>query len=551
MFARKTVTSLGILLATAGLLLATVAPGGKALAQEQKPLVHAITNDINSIDPADSRGSADQDIMLNIYERLVRIKYVEQPDGSYVADPVAVVPELAESWDIDGATITFKLRKDVKFHPTGNPLTSEDFRYAFQRLVEIPANGKNQAAIAGLFTADQVETPDPYTVKITFKDGPNGKPTLIPVALTSMKFMQFAAIDSVEVKKHATAEDPWAREWMRRNLSTTGPYYIADRVANTQLTLKEVPGHVWGAQPAFKTVVLRVIGNADIVALVKGGIVDFAADGITGRQYDALAAAGFPVLHSDIPDLLKVSLAMDKEPFTDVRVRQAMLHAIPVDRIIKTALAGRGKRATCVFNPDDPTCNNSFGRYDYNLEKAKALLQAAGKPNFSFDFWYSNGLPYNNDIAILIADSLKQIGVTVNLKPTPALQLQEAYRARIDGKSETMTGMYLSEATFWLADPSTLTQTSIVTKTPMGGAGNWARYSDPETDELHYTYRNSTDVETRTKAYRKIQDKLAECACNIAPLIVMGRTIVTSKRVVGAMFSQEPYARYVQLKPRS
>lgn len=529
--------------------LAAIAPL-PAQAQALKPLVHGIPNDINSIDPADSRGSPDQEIMLNIYERLVRIKYLPQPNGSWVADPVAVEPELAESWTIDGAVITFKLRKDVKFYPTGNPLTSEDFRYAFQRLVEIPANGKNQAGIAGIFTADQVETPDPYTLKITFKDGPNGKPTLLPVSLTSMKFMQFAAVDSAELKKRATPDDPWAREWTRKNLSTTGPYYIASRTPNVQLNLKEVPDHKWGINVPFKEVVLRIIGNADIVALIKGGVVDFAADGITGRQYDALAQAGFPVLHSGIPDILKISFAMDKEPFTDKRVRQAVLHAIPTERIIKTALSGRGKRATCVFNPDDPTCNDSFARYDYNLDKAKALLAEAGMSNLSFDFWYSTSLPYNNDIAILIADALKQIGVTMNLKPTPALQLQEAYRARIDGKSETMTGVYLSEATFWLADPSTLTNTSIITKSPRGGSGNWARYSDPEVDELHFTYRNSNEEPARTAAYRKIQDKLADCACNIVPLIVMGRTIVTSKRVVGAMFSQEPYARYAQLKPK-
>ena len=111
-----------------------------------------------------------------------------------------------------------------------------------------------------------------------------------------------------------------------------------------------MPNHWSGKQPPFEDVVLRIIGNADLVSLIKGGVVDYAAEGLTGRQYDALAAAGFPVLHGETPSIMRLHMAMDKEPFTDARVRQAMLYAIPHDRILKTALAGRGKRQVCLFN---------------------------------------------------------------------------------------------------------------------------------------------------------------------------------------------------------
>jgi peptide/nickel transport system substrate-binding protein len=528
------------------LLACALGVGGTVSA---KPLVHAIPADIASLDPADIRGQQDQEIGVNVYERLVRMKFNEQPDGTLVADPVEVVPELAESWKVDGPVITFKLRPGVKFFATGNPMTSEDVRYSFERLVRITGNGKNQAGIAGIFKPEQIVALDPLTVQITFTDG-NGVPTAVPVALTSMKFQQFAVIDSVEVKKHATPEDPWANQWLMKNLATTGPYYIANRTLNQQIELKAVPNHWSGKQPAFEDVVLRVIGNADLVSLIKGGVVDYAAEGLTGRQYDALAAAGFPVLHGETPSILRLHMAMDKEPFTDARVRQAMLYAIPHDRIIKTALAGRGKRQTCVYNAEDPTCINNYERYKLDPAKAKALLQAAGKPSFSFDFWYSTALPYNNDIAIIIADSLKSIGVTANLKPTPALQLLDAFRARINGVDQTMSGMLLNEAVIWLNDPSTLTNLALVTKSPAGGVSNWARYSDSEVDELHYKYRNSSDVEARKAAYKKIQEKAAEAATTVNPLILLGRTIVLNPKITGATFSQDPYARYVYLRPK-
>ena len=296
--------------------------------------------------------------------------------------------------------------------------------------------------------------------------------------------------------------------------------------------------------------VLRVTGNADLVSLIKGGVVDYAAEGLTGRQYDALAAAGFPVLHGNTPSILRVSMAMDKPPFTDERVRQAMLYAIPTDRILRTALAGRGTRAICLYNPDDPTCINNYAGYKLDLEKARSLLKEAGASNIAFDFWYSTALPYNTDIAILIADSLKAVGVTATLKPTPALQLLDAMRARINGTDQSMGGMLLNEAVIWLNDPSTLTNSSIASKTASSGVGNWARFGDPEVDALHAKFRNSEDAEARKAAYATIQEHTAKAAATLNPVIVLGRTIVLNPKVTGATFSPDPYARYAYLKPK-
>ena len=114
-----------------------------------------------------------------------------------------------------------------------------------------------------------------------------------------------------------------------------------------------------------------------------------------------------------------------------------------------------------------------------------------------------------------------------------------------------MSGMYLSEGTFWLNDPSTLTNSAFVTHTDVAGSSNWARYYDPEIDMLHFKYRNSTDVAARKAAYQKIQDMEAETAANDCPLIVMGRTIATSRRITGVTFSQDPYARYAYIKPKT
>lgn len=519
-------------------------PMSLASAQDAKPLVRAIANDINSLDPHDTRGAVDQDILLNLYDKLVEMEFKEQPDGTLLGDAFGVVPSLAQSWTVEGPRTTFKLRRDVKFYPTGNPMTADDVVYSFARLVSFPANGKNQAGVAGIYTGDQIRKIDDDTVEIVHMDAPGGRPAEVAVRLTSFKFLQFAILDSVEVKKHATERDPWAREWLQKNLATTGPYYIASRTPNQQIVLRTVPGRTWHPQASFREVVLRITGSADVVSLVRGGVVDYAAEGLTGRQFDALAQAKFPVLHAPMPNILRVSMAVDRPPFTDKRVRQAMVYALPVQQIISSALSGRAAPSPCLYNPDDVTCNNSFARYHYDPDRAKALLREAGQERFSFDFWYSNGLAYNNDIAILVKNAMSRIGITVNLRPTPQVQLMTAVRARVLRESEQMSGMYLHETTFWLPDPVTLTNTAIVSMSQDGGSTNWSRQDIKEVDDLHYTYRNSTDTAARTRAYQRIQDILAEEAGNQIPLVVMGRTVATSRRITGVNFSQEPYARY-------
>ena len=114
-----------------------------------------------------------------------------------------------------------------------------------------------------------------------------------------------------------------------------------------------------------------------------------------------------------------------------------------------------------------------------------------------------------------------------------------------------MSGMLMNESVIWLNDPSTLTNLVIVTKTATAGVANWARFSDPEADALHERFRNSDDVAARRAAYQVLQDKMAETVATSIPIVMLGRTIVTSRRVTNVTFSQDPFARYAYMRPRS
>jgi peptide/nickel transport system substrate-binding protein len=515
-----------------------------------QPFVHARPTDVISLDPANTLGDSDQDISHSVYERLLAPKWKpEDSDGDLLWDGLAGSPQLATSWDINGPVITFHLRTDVKFYPTGNPLTAEDVRYSFERLTKIVGNGQFQAGVAGLYDASQVKVIDTHTVQITFTD-PTGKPTAVPVDLPSMRFQQFAIIDSVEVKKHVTASDPYASNWLKTNLATSGPYYIESRIPNQQIVLKAVPNHWTGpgyTEPYYKTVVIRYIGAADVVALMKSGSVDYVGNDLTARQITNLGSSGFQVRHANVPDIMRLSFAYDAGPTADKAVRQALMHAVPYNEIITTALAGEGTRATSFVNPDDPDGTNNWTEYDYDPAKAKSLLAAAGKSDLpSIDMWYTADFAYYQDIALLIKASMAQAGVTVNLKPTPGTKLQTmaAQRAARPWGPTSMNGMYLSDAIIWLDDPETHIDLWGKSTSPF----NWSRYYNPLVDKLHAEYRNEPNNAPRIAAYKEIQAILADAAV-VNPIIVLGRTVITPPGLQGINFMWGAYAMYEYIRP--
>ncbi|MCE0764551.1 ABC transporter substrate-binding protein [Pseudonocardia kujensis] len=511
---------------------------------DQSQVVVGIPSDVNSLDPANTLGSQDQELVLNLYDRLVNLKMHPGPDGTQVWDGLEVTPGLATSWDVAGPTITFHLRDDVTFPGSGNKMTANDVKWSFERLPAVGGNGKNQAGVAGLRDGNQIQVIDDHTVSITFTD-PSGAPAQLPVSLPNLRFLQFGVIDSQVAKQHVTAEDPWASDWLSKNVAGTGPYTIESRQPGQQIVLKAVTPRWNGTDPAYKTVVLRITGDADPVGLMKTGVVDYVSTGVTGRQFDDLAANGFTVVNQQVADILRMDVSTETGPTADPRVRQAIAYATPYDQIISSAFSGRGQRAHTVLNPQDPFGTKDWDRYQTDLDKARALLAEAGTGPVTVKLWYNADVAYNEDTALLMQQSFAQAGITLDLQARPGSQLQTMWKGHINGGNPEMTGIYLSNATIWLDDPDTFMQQWATTQ----GASNWARYSDPEVDALQQQFRFSSDEAGRKAAYATIQGKIAESAHQI-PIAVLGRTVAVSPDVTGVAFGPEPYARLEYLSPK-
>lgn len=501
-------------------------------------LVVAWSGDLNSMDPPDSLVEWNREVVLNTYETVVQYKFAKKPAGTLVWQGLEVDPGLAERWTIDGPSITFELRKGVKFYPSGNEMTADDVKYSWTRMSHIPGFGKFNANLAGLFDGDkQIQTVGRYTVKITFTDS-KGAPKLFPASLPSLRFPQFAVLDSVLVKSKATADDPWAGKFLKDNIVGTGPYYIASRAPGEQTTLQMIPSY-WGKKPAFRRVILRVVKDpADTVALMRRGEIDYTT-ALGEREFTSLGQAGFKIFHGSVPDIVKFEFALDKSPFDNRDVRQALAYALPYSSIIKNVYGGRAERAFSYVNPGSPGYIPSFKAYAEDLTRAKQLLQKAGQGSgFQVDVFYDSGISPFEDMALLVQDQLRKLSIVANLKPLPTTQYGAQRSARVRGQ-QTLEGLILSHGVIWLDDPEPNTDVWIRS----GGASNASWYKNPAADALHDAFRFSSDVKARAQAYEKIQRIVATDA-PLIPVVITGRNAAAYPGISGVSFTADPHNRF-------
>jgi peptide/nickel transport system substrate-binding protein len=200
----------------AALLCTGVLSGGLAEAQSRSDtLIVVVESGPNSMDihGVGTNRPAYQ-ASWNIYDRLMSFGVKGLPDGTRMYDYQALKPELAESWQVapDGASVTFKLKKDARFHD-GTPVTAKDVKWSFDRAVTVGGFPTFQMKAGSLEKPEQFEVVDDSTFRVKFlrKDKFTMPDLAVPVPVI---------INSELAKKNATASDPWASRSGSRRPST-------------------------------------------------------------------------------------------------------------------------------------------------------------------------------------------------------------------------------------------------------------------------------------------------------------------------------------------
>lgn len=373
----KTISALAFSLALA--LPATVAHA------QDETLVIGRAASTNAMDPGFLREAAT--IVDNIFDTLVMRD-----------DDMNLVPGLATEWTaVDDTTWEFKLRDGVTFH-NGEPFDAEAVKFSIDRVLN-PDN--NAPTISYIRTIDSVEVVDPLTVRITT----TGSDPLLP---TRMSRYPAYIVPPKYIEEHG-------RDYFASNPVGTGAYKFVEFVPDERVTM-EANADYWRGAPEIQTVTWRPIpdSTARITALMTGEV-----DLIEDVPVDLV-----PLLQqSPDADLVQVEnggltiylgLRMDKEPLDNVKVRQALNHAIDRESITTNLLQGLATpKATQVGAAD-------FGYKDvplpeYNPELARELLAEAGYPD-GFDITMQSSFRYmkNAEVAQFIAQEFEDIGLNVN-----------------------------------------------------------------------------------------------------------------------------------------
>jgi len=389
------------LLIAASLSYAAFMGFGGAQAQDAKPFTVAINADPDVLDMTESvdppTGLA---TLSNMYENLV----ATSPDGR------ELLPALATSWDIEegGKTITYHLRKGVKFH-SGDDFTAKDVLFSHEReMAKAPFYGRNRRFI------DKVEALDDETVRFTYK-----VPSSLALPLHELIIVSKAYHD--RVGEEAFTHKPVG----------TGPYKFIAYAPGQYLDFTAFENY-WGKPPAIKKArFVFVKEDATRVAKLKTGEVDMVMDAPYSEVAN-LQAAGFRLVRLPVHPTVSIQMKLSnpKSPWADLRVRQAIAHAIDSEAIRKGLLFGVPDRYARLA-PDELGYDPSLKIPDYDPALAKKLLAEAGYPNgFKTPLYYWAGTYYGiSETTSAVTLYLKSVGIETDVKGMEGAQLLSVIRS--------------------------------------------------------------------------------------------------------------------------
>lgn len=362
-----------------------------ALAQGVKTLRVRMGSDISVLDPSHIFQIENQTVSGHVFNGLV--KYDQATNK--------IVPDLAKEWQIsgDGNVYTFKLRSGITFHKNYGPLTASDVTFTFDRVLDPKGASKYTGQLAGLV---KTEAPDPQTVVLTLE-----KP--------SVGFLHklTAFNQGWIVSKKAVDE---MGEKYKLNPIGTGPFSFEKWTTGAEVRLAANKSYFDGA-PKFDELQLRIIKEetAAAIALEKGEIDIFYALQ-QPEMIDRLSkAAGIKVLSRDANHTINLVLNTTVKPLDDVRVRQAIAYAMNRKGLIDGYFKGTKGMGHSVLTSSFAEFTDDVPKYEFDPDKAKALLKAAGHSSFKFEIT-SVGLSPFDRIVVPLAEDLKAVGIDTTLK---------------------------------------------------------------------------------------------------------------------------------------
>lgn len=500
-------------------LKAVVIGGATLLAAtgvQAKTLKYAFQGDVQTMDPHGLFETMTLGFQRNIYEGLVARDENMKMQGA-----------LAESWEnISPTTWRFTLRKGVKFHD-GSDFKADDVKFSAERL---KSEGSDMKVVAQLIK--EVKIVDDYTVDLVT---PSANP-ILPLQLEIFYIMdkQWAEKNKATAATNVKGGDEG--NFANLNANGTGPFKLKARQSGVKTVLTRNPDY-WDKKirsNITEVVFTPISQDATRVAALISGNVHMAYP-IPVQDWNRLEqAAGVKPLtgpeartiflgFDQLRDELKGSNVKGKNPFKDLRVRQAFMHAINIDAIKKKVMRGAATPAGLMVAPQINGFSKEMNsRLPYDVKKAQKLMADAGyKDGFEVTMDCPNDRYVNDEkICQAAAGMLAKIKVKVNL----LAQTKSKYFGKVLAQNGYDTSFFLLGWT-----PSTFDSHNPISSlmacrggADKIGAFNLGGYCNKRINELAAKIQSETNQEKRqamiNEAFKIHKDEVGHIPLHQQPL---------------------------------
>ena len=397
----------------------------------------------------------------------------------------AVVPALAKSWDFDEetCTYTFHLEEDVRWHD-GEPFTAEDVQFTIEAIMD-PENGSENAP--NFEDVEEITVIDDHTISFRLS-APN---------VAFLDYMTMAILP----KHLLEGEDMQTADFFRSPIGT-GPYKLASWDEGQAITLEKNADYFKG-EPNIDTIVFKIVPDDNAKALqLRAGELDLAL--LTPKDAATFAdEEGFTCYDMETADYRGILFNFQNEYWQENRdLIPAVCYAIDREAIIDAVLLGQGMAAygplqRNIYNYED------VEHYDYDPEKARAVLEAAGCVLGEDGFYTRNGETVGFVLSVGAGDQVR-----IDMAQIVAQQLREiGMDVTVDIPAQVDWSGQMAYLIGWGSPFDADDHTYKVFGTDKGA--NYSGYSNADVDRYLTEARESDDPAVRAEAYANFQKALA------------------------------------------
>jgi peptide/nickel transport system substrate-binding protein len=395
-------------------------------------------------------------------------------------------PFLAQSMDTpdQGRTWIMKLRPNVRFHD-GTPLDADAVIFNVKRQQDKPT------ALGHLYTTPiaAMTAVDPLTVRFDLNRPVGSFPVVFALPFGSGNLGTIAS---------PTAVNKWGADYGRHPVGA-GPFVFVDWVPNDKATVKRNPDYWQPGLPHLDGIVFRPLSDTETrYASVVNGDVDLDIAGFHTEVYRASQDKNLKVYFGPGGDGEFLYFNVNKAPFDDPRMREAIIRSIDPKALSATQYQNTMNQAVTAFAQGDPNYSEKAAQEwpAYDPEKAKQLIAdykaSGGNPNFTFS---DANAPNNIQFATFLQAQWAAVGIDVNLKFDDLATLVTTV---VQGGQFQMV--------HWISGPYENPYPFMFNQFHSGGINNYGRYSNPQVDAALEEAAATTDPEVRAGAYQRAQE---------------------------------------------